>query len=489
MVQIPDSVRPYVIGIQRFHFWILAALTPLVLLPLVFLSRAGISQKIETQRSKIKGSLDSVTAILGKTPHPNEKWSEQIGARAREINSETLQVWEQLWKAQEPLRQWPESLGNDFVKAASSLAPDASLRRSLLERYQNGIRPVVRQLPGRMGADELMSDAASNEGMPAPRRQPVDRGQEENPPSLLQWSGEDQQQLFTSFDWEEPPSTTQVMMAQEELWMYGVLCDVIRNVNSVPVAADPKAVITPANIAIPLVQELKVGYPAAEDDPGGRASQRILRIQKGGGGGAGGGEMPFPEAMVGPEGAPAGRPAHPRFGGAGAAGLGIPMGMGPDGMEGGLGAEGGGSPDDALKNWVYVDLEGKPLSASELAAAPASQIFRLMPFVLRTTIDQRALDALLVELASAPVPIDTRQVRINAGESSGGDFGGRGPGRPQGAQSARFSLPSGDGSPGGDRARLHDVSVELRGTLAIVMRPDPSLIKVGDDGGQGEGSE
>jgi hypothetical protein len=353
-------------------------------------------------------------------------------------------------------------LGNDFVKAASSLATDASLRRSLLERYQNGIRPVVRQLPGRMGADELMSDAASNEGLPAPRRQPVDRGQEENPPSLLQWSGEDQQQLFTSFDWEEPPSTTQVVMAQEELWMYGVLCDVIRNVNSVPVATDPKAVITPANIAIPLVQELKVGYPAAEDDPGGRASQRILRIQKVGGSGEG--DMPFSETMVGPEGESAGRPAHPRFSGAGAGGRGMPMGRGPD-------------------------LEGKPLSASELAAAPASQIFRLMPFVLRTTIDQRALDALLVELASAPVPIDTRQVRINADGSSGGDFGGRGSGRPQGPQSARFSVPSGDGSPGGDRARLHDVSVELRGTLAIVMRPDPSLVKVGDDGGQGEGSE
>lgn len=487
MVQIPDSVRPYVIGIQKLHFWILAALVPLVFLPLLFLSKAGVGQKIESQRSKIEGTFDSVTSILGKTPHPNEKWSEKIGARVREINAETLQVWEQFWKAQEPLRQWPESLGDDFVKAASTLAADGSLRRSLLERYQNGIRPVVRQLPGRMGADELMSDAAGNPGLPAPGRELIDRGQEEDPPSLLQWSAEDQQQLFASFDWEEPPSTTQVVMAQEELWMYGVLCDVIRNVNSVPVAADPKAVITPANIAIPLVQELKVGYPAAEDDPGGRASQRILRIRKAGDTAAA--EMPSPDAMMSPEGQSAGRPPHPRFGAAGAAGQGMPMGMGAEGMAGGLGAEAPESADDALKNWVYVDFEGKPLSASELASVPASQIFRLMPFVLRTTIDQRALDALLVELASAPVPIDTRQVRINAGQSSGGDFGGRDLGRPGGGQPARFAMPSGDGITAGDRARLHDVSVELRGTLAIVMRPDSSLIKVSDDGDQGEVSQ
>jgi hypothetical protein len=475
MVQIPDSVRPYVIGIQKFHFWILAALAPLVLLPLLFMAQAGISQKIESQRSKIKGSLDSVTAILRKTPHPNEKWSEQIGARAREINDETLQVWDQLWKAQEPLRQWPESLGNDFVKAASSLKPDASLRRSLLERYQNGIRPNVRQLPTRMGADELMSDATAEQAAAVPSAQLVNQGKGESLPSLLQWSGQDQQQLFNSFDWAKPPSTTQVVMAQEELWMYGVLCDVIRTVNSVPVAADPKAVITPANIAIPFVQQLKVGYPAAEDDPGGQNSRRILRIDQGGLGGVGGDGMPPPDAMMGPEGGAAGRPAHPRFTG-GATG-GMPMGMMPGGIDGGVDQGADASPDDALRNWVYADLEGKPLMAGDLAATPMSQVLRLMPFVLRLTIDQRGLDRLLIELASAPVPIDTRQVRINVEQSLGGDFGGMNRGRSQ------------PDTTGGDRARLQDVSVELRGTMAIVMPPDPSLLKIGDDGGQEEASE
>ncbi len=477
MVQIPDTIRPYVTILQKFHFWMLAALAPLVLLPLLFMAQAGIAQKIKTQRSKIESSLSSVETIFKNEPHPNEKWSEQIGSRAKEINDETLQVWEQLWKAQEPLRQWPESLGNDFVKAAASLPPGGSLRRSLLERYQNGIRPVVRLLPERMGADELMAEAASDEGPRAPRRQPVDRGEMEEPPSLLQWSGEDQQQLFTSFDWEEPPSTTQVVMAQEELWMYGVLCDVIRKVNSRPVAADPSAVITPANLAIPLVQEMKIGYLAAEDDPGGRVSRRILRIEQG----RGDGDMAFPDESMGPESGSAGRPAHPRFGGG-------PMGMIPGGDEFGESAA-DVSPDDALQNWVYVDLDGKPLAATDLASAPTSNILRLMPFVLRATIDQRALDALLVELASAPVPIDTRQVRINADQTSGGDFGGRGSGRRRGIRPPRSSDRMGGEGIGGDRARLHDVNVELRGTLAIVMRPDPKLLTADDGGGEGEDSE
>lgn len=496
MVQVPDAIRPYTRALQKFHFWILVAVAPLVLLPMLFLARAGMSSQIESQRNKIKSSLESVEAIFRQAPHANEKWSQQIGARAGEINDETFQVWRRLWESQKPLRSWPESLGSDFVKSASSLKVNGVLKRSLLERYQNGIRPIVRQLPARMGADELMSDASSEDGMRGPRVQPLERGLEEAPPSLLQWSGEDQQQLFDSFNWEEPPSTLQVVMAQEELWMYGVLCDVIRKVNSIPVAADPKAVITPANIAMPFIAELKVGYPAAEDDPGGVAAQRILRI-KPAGSSAFGDDMGFaesmPDSMMESEGGMQGRPPHPRFTSVGAGGRGSAMAMMPETFEGEFtdsAAE--ASPDDALKNWVYVDLDGKPLMGADLADNPSTQMLRLMPFVLRATIDQRALDALLVELASAPVLIDTRQLRVNADESAVGDFAGRGssrsgfPGasRPRRGRPSRMGDAPGMGGVGGDRARLHDADVELRGTLAIVMRPDAALLQVSSGSNQ-----
>lgn len=459
MVQIPDTIRPYVTTVVKFHFWILAAIAPLILLPLLFVAQAGISGRIETQRGKIKGAIDSIKAVTSKSPHPNERWSEKIGERAEAIDDETFQAWTRLWEAQQPIRQWPESLGKDFIKAVSALKPDGSLRRSLLERYQNGIRSVVRQLPGRMEADELMADAASTDGAPVVPRagnEPVSADQK--PPSLLQWNSGDQQSLFNSFDWVDPPSTTQVLLAQEELWMYGVLCDVIRQVNAVPVGPDPKVVITPANIAIPVVQQLKVGYPAAEDDPGGQNATRIVRVEQAANTLDVGMPPPGPMMM---EGQAAGRPANPRFGGGGrAAAPAMPAGF--PGQEEAPAA----SADDALKSWVYVDLNGKPLTASELAAAPTSSVLRLMPFLLQCTIDQRALDAMLVTLTSAPVPIDVRQVRINAGGAAGAGQ----------AEPGRFAQP-GPGAAAGDRQRLHDIAVEMRGTLAIVMPPDKTLIQ------------
>ncbi|MFM8633328.1 MAG: hypothetical protein ACKOEX_00700 [Planctomycetia bacterium] len=467
MVQIPDSLRPYANTLAKIHFWILAVAVPLILVPLLFAARSGMSGRIVDQRKKIERKLQSLTAITtGKNKsHPNEKWRKKIQENVQGINEETLTVWTALWSDQQKIRQWPASLGPDFVKRASDLKPDGSLPRALLERYQNGIRQVVRQIPARMGVADLMTEAAAAGGLARPGGPGTGGAKDDQPKPLVTWSAEDQRRLYASFDWEETPSTMQVVMAQEELWMYGVLCDAIAKINA--------AGSNPSTIPIPLVSEVMVGYPAAEDDPGASNGTRILRIQPSAGAG---GMAPFD--MMGPDpdrsrGAVP-RPPHPRFSGGGARAPGMPGGLGP-GMQPGMPAGEPGmdgpevSPDDALKQWVYVDLEGKPLTASELSQAPQSKMVRLMPFVLRLTIDQRSLDALMLELASAPIPIDTRQVRINPNASSGRNIGLA----PQGFQ-------PGATVPEGERPRRHDVQVELRGTLAIAMPPDRTLLGAGD---------
>jgi hypothetical protein len=73
----------------------------------------------------------------------------------------------------------------------------------------------------------------------------------------------------------------------------------------------------------------------------------------------------------------------------------------------------------------------------------------LMPFVLRLTIDERRLDALLVDLAQAPIPIDVREVRINPGSRPG---------------------------PDAKAGRGHDAVVELRGTVGLATPPSAAAV-------------
>jgi hypothetical protein len=127
-------------------------------------------------------------------------------------------------------------------------------------------------------------------------------------------------------------------------------------------------------------------------------------------------------------------------------------------------------PDDALREWIYVDFTGKPLNAAELGTLPAAKLVHLMPFALQMVMDQRRLDAFLADLATAPIPIDVRQVRINASASAG---------QPQSGQQ-----PSGSGSEG---RRPFDVTVELRGTVGLAPPPDRKAIGGGDETPPGNG--
>ena len=143
-----------------------------------------------------------------------------------------------------------------------------------------------------------------------------------------------------------------------------------------------------------------------------------------------------------------------------------------------------GDPDEMLRNWIYVDFSGKPLEASQLASAVDSQMVHLMPFVLRISIDQRQIDPLLVALSTSAIPIDVRQVRINAGASGGsvGGFGG-GPGGGSGMDTG-FAGPVPMGGGAGGSVRMYDVNLELRGTVGLATSPQEKA--VGLEPGEGD---
>jgi len=455
MIQIPDNVRPYLDAVLKHHFWILLPLVPLAALPMVFVARGKLAAEIDAARGQIKSRLDAVKGVQGIQPHPNDAWTGEIDKATRRVKRETLAEWQRFWASQQPLRVWPASLGADFVQRVTALKPGARLPRPLLERYQNGVRALVRTLPARMSAEELMVDRAGGApgmppGMPAgmldpgmPRGRPAAAG---TPATVTQWNAADQQRLYASFNWDKPPSTLQVVLAQEELWVYGVLADAIARAN--------KSATGGFNAAVPLVEQLAVGYPAAEENPGAVGGARLVVPAAGQGSPPGpmGDFMPPPDSGM-PPGGGTGRPPHPRFGAGGPGGMPPPGGEPPPG--------GPAAADDLLRNWIYVDFSGKPLTAAELTASPDARQVHLVPFVIRAVVDERRLDALLGELATAPVPVDVRQVRINAG------------GLPMTGPGEGFAGPGGRPAAGG---RPHDVMVELRGSVGLATMPDPQAL-------------
>lgn len=479
MPQLPEQIRPYVAALAKYHFWILGLLVPLVLVPLLAQGTGQLDTLISGQQSQIKGQIDALNAITSRPDHPNESWSAEIEKRTAEIHADTLAEWKTLWDEQAPLRVWPKQLGDDFITQIGRLKPGGSLTAQYLRRYRDTAGALVRELPRRMGAADLTEgDAVGRagggfaEGAPPGfgggvppgfggefGGRPGPTGPRPTTPSgeVVEWAAEDQRRLLASFTWEKPPTTTQVLLAQEELWVYGLLCDVIKQVNA--------GATEPFNAPIMFVRELAVGYPAAEDQPGGQGGGRIVLPTAAGqpGGEMGMEGMPPPDMGMPGAGA-AGRPAHPRFGGMAGAGGGGPFGGGEFGGEAAPDPAAAVSPDDQLREWIYVDFNGKPLTAAELATSPDAKLVHLVPFALRAVVDQRKVDALLATLATNAVPIDVRQVRINPGAGAGGPGSGPGPGL------------DGAGGMAGGGTRPNDVILEIRGTVTMATPPNESVL-------------
>ena len=104
MVEIPDDIRGYLKQLQKYHFWLLALLMPLILVPLAFTADAKLLREIDTRSSAVKAKIDSINSITRKTAegleefgHPQPEWAEQITKSNDALREEIFSQWKHLY--------------------------------------------------------------------------------------------------------------------------------------------------------------------------------------------------------------------------------------------------------------------------------------------------------------------------------------------------------------------------------------------------------
>ena len=91
--------------LKKHHFWILFGLVPLFVLIAVLVITSSVGARINDQNAAIKTSEDS---IKGKTPLP-EKLIGVIDVRTEEVKKKKTSLWERNWELQKHLFVWPQS--------------------------------------------------------------------------------------------------------------------------------------------------------------------------------------------------------------------------------------------------------------------------------------------------------------------------------------------------------------------------------------------
>ena len=463
-----DKVRAFANIIWTQRFWVLSVLGTIVGVVCWNMASSELDAEFTKRKSAIETNYNAVKTINGMLNHPNDSVNEGDKLQAVQQRDFVLKIWQELYDRQRTeVLYWPETISKEFVDYMEKRKFGDSIKSDMRGFYHNYIEKqfdvLLAKVEAKKGATRGGSSSSYGGEMGGYGGEMGGYGgagatggaggadsQEED--YLILWL--DQEKLQRKLAFKTKPSAMKVWVTQEDLWVYETLLDVIAKTNKAVGATRPD------NTAVRAIMTLQVGNAAASPSTG----QVLIPQATGGAGGMGegmggmggyGGEMGGYGGEMGGYGGEMG-------------GMGGEMGgyggeMGGYG-EGGMGGDGG---DAALTANRYLGPDGKPVAGD--SGSYGSTEFRKLPIQMKLYMDQRKIPRVLIECANAALPIEVKQVRIDADQSGSGVVGGAS----RGTSSRSISGVAPD---------PNLAEVEIRGVVYIYNEPDTETLTVpGDD--------
>ncbi|MEN0110385.1 MAG: hypothetical protein AAF805_06640 [Planctomycetota bacterium] len=414
-----DQLRQALAWLKAHHFWVLLLLVFGATCGTWFTAAASVDGTYESAQKKIDAEFSSVRNFQGKPFKPNESINEEQAKEIKKQAANVLQEWSKLYRRQkEEVLIWPQELGEGFIKGVEDAEFGDSIDIDSRDTYLNYIKKTFPSLVKIIDAELMTEGGAGRRGRGGPigeegggaplgggrlgRGRPGVNPAEPEDSYLVDWL--DQQALSARLDLEKRPSSTEIWLIQEDLWVYRTLLQAIADTNAATGATRRE------RAAVQVIQELKVGAAAAADDP---TATRLVEpdVSEGGGGGLGGGfgGGGFGRGGFGEGGFGGGGRGGFGGGGFGGGGFGGPGGGRGGFGEGGFGAAGEGA--DLLAN-RYLSPTGEPI---ESGTADFGREFKRLPVRMVLDMDTEWLSRFMWELANAPLQVEVEQVRFNPG--------------------------------------------------------------------------
>lgn len=418
-----DQLKIFLAVVKKYQFWFLCGVILITSLVCWWLAKDSLVERFKTRKSQIESAFQGTKVMPN---HPNQEVIKKIQDQDKLLKEGVNAAWKILYEEQEKNYTFPPQVFDaGFIKEFKALRPQKELASVYLGRYQNRIKDYLPTLKTIVNALHPIEESKSGKtgdahASPLPPHAPLggpgtsgsDADAAKVWTGIVDWNGADYANLESRF-WMQSPSTFEVVLAQEDLWVYEALLRVIAKVN--------KGATTQGNASIKRIDALEIGKDAEkswkEYDP-----QLFSRT-----------------------GAPAAAATPP--GGSGATGL---------------------QAERDRMMLRYVDAKGQPLPVEgeyPYVKFPSPQ-FKMMPIHLGLMVDQRDLPKLLVECANSSMMIEIRRlfVKENVTQTSTAATPGRSEPSNAGSQPAAGSVQ--------EMPAQTDVSVHILGVVYIFNSPD-----------------
>ncbi len=407
----------------------------------------GLATETKANEDTVKKSFADLQDV-DKSAHPaNQQFAEGVNAKNDELKQKVLAEWQVAYDAQQKTFSWPELI----AERMASLKPDDPIPSLIREQCRSnevfredliakvfvtadyrhpkpvpeGAAPAVEPPKGRPG-----------EAKPAAQAEEVVDTME----GLVVWNSAHRdalEQRYTLMRTPGTPSTVNIRLAQEDIWMLENLAKVIRKTNEG--AADV--------IAVPIkrIDSLDVAQWAINDAV--RESPKVYVDKNATDTGVLPGQANTQPSETQPD-----------------------------------AAEREKAMDDELLTGRYLGDTGQPLGAAD--AAPYAE-FKLMFVRMKVVIDQRKIPDLMVNCANAQIPIEIVRLTmeeplISAGSKPNATPGGPLPGLNRSQPSPAAGRPQGNNAAADNvEANPSDVTVEICGLVQIFNLPDVEKLGTG----------
>jgi hypothetical protein len=459
-----DKVRIVLAALKKYYFWVVCGIILIVAIVCWWMGTQDLAGQFRQRKTKLESAFKGV---LIPQNHPNQGVIDQIHQQHAELKRGVFEAWTVLYREQKKKNPFPPILGEDFKRQFESLKGKEDLKPEYREIYQNFItqhlpsllkivdvrRPASDKDESPAGGDRGDTNRPRTEQNPArgmmPGQPKADTSTEEEWVGTVDWNPADYNALQSRLEWQATPSTLEVVLAQEDLWVYEALLRVIKRTNEGSTGY--------ANAVVKQIENISIGRDATKVWKS--AEDAVLHISSGA--------------------APGERQA---------------AGAPPSSAGSGHGEE---DVRRQLMEDRYVDDKSKPLpydAEYPYAKHPFAE-FKMMPISMNLVMNQRRLPRLLIECANSNMPIAVRRVRILktsqsaldlGGASAGG--GGAGPHASMAQQPSRATVPAPTRGGGSANEKQetgpYDVPVEIQGIIYIYNPPDREKFGTGAASGE-----
>jgi hypothetical protein len=395
-----EKVRVILAALRKHLFWVLCGVLVTVCLTTWLMATSQLSAKFEARSRQLNSRFNEVRSTITDN-HPNEDGIKRISELHGKLGDNVFEAWSYLYEEQRRQNPLPdvvkqmEGFEQEFEKRwgpLERLDPNNDMDLKYRERYANQITKHFPTLTDMIDRRYLPEDSGTGIKRPLGPL-PAGKGAAAAAQAVgtVWWDDQDlgkTEERFTR--WRTIPSTLEVLLAQEDLWVYEALLRVIRNTNST--SADPANYVKPANhkmAAVKRIMAMQIGQDAVASWQASEESVVRLPAAAAAGGGSG--------ASMAPPGGPAAVRPGPQ------------PGVTPHGP---MATSAGAARTSALAG-RYVDDQGKPLT--DPAQQPYAE-FRMMPINLRVVMEQNQIPKLLAECANSNMPIEVRKFRLLTAE-------------------------------------------------------------------------